>query len=1185
MPPKRTTAPVTGSEETATSKKQRINKETTAAGSDAADKKQGASGKGTPRDASSSAAKKPVAKPKATKTDKAPAKAKAVPAKAKSRKSKADNEEIEDTSGLRRSSRANKGEGGVITRAADISAKIEKQPKKPKERVQGIPESQKINPMAPTAGQPAKRGRKPVTKAVPPVAPTSSHSVVPPQHLVPPGTEPQLPSAQMKAFGHQFGFLDPTITLPTPHNLVTKQVSTNLDPSLVDEGAAEIQMDVDQGDDDVEEPVEEEELGGHFSDMDGGQDDGEDGEEDGEDGEEDDEEVGRDDSEEDGEEDNTHARPAVSSESHQAAMFLVKRYGLSGTHYEDSRVTGMIEAAQAEVEAGGTEAFEGDDADELEEAIFELLARDDTLLDLLRSIHNDWKKEQGDDGETWIDQPTNEEDEAYDVLEAHHKKNRPVKPPLFDIVETDDELVEKSTTAAPSEVDPEDISTRRARRHSKKSFESSCDDPMQLQFYPEAIQRVLTSAKQNWRLWLVMNWGFPKFRERKAELTGCITRAIAAYEADGGALDKGYYPKYKQAMVKLVWEDSSSFRGELKRVARQQVTVSYGFIPRQPEPDSEERPLNPAQYRAHIKAAIADLVLQGQFMHNGHDKLGKTNNLTHPAIGDICRTFFYGSSTRLGHEFPQEFSSEVPDMAIALVITAIKCALDEWATGVFKSVPFAAEVYESPYETTVKLIAKVKADDYHGAKLKKAQRDWALSSSISSDQMPAMPATLDGDLALPAVIIMAEDLLAIRILFHTILAIVWLPIIIFSIYAGMTWDFYTLRTESLSVLAVPLGFGVLVALDILTIRRNVNQAVFLAIELIVVLSLPLCVIPEIQAETIVWFSTSTHLTLPSYANMMDERTISVIRTASVAAVISLSLAFVLYICVAAARDKMRGDAFFPKHLDSKPDALSKSWGSRAPAEKTAVIDHCANYIFRATLFRKHSFEPAGWAIFRGVIALYSCVSLVVFSAYAGVSEWQAYANGAIAYAVEESMGTSVRFKTEYLQGELLWITMLSPVPSDIRTSPSATTQQPGQDGDIYIYWIDPKIDLFNISWTGQGSVKLWISESIPSVGNISNYAAPLLLSPSTQTKIRLTGIGYSLADNWWIAYQPEILSAVDNGSNTTTAMFSFNEQSMIIQRALGAPGMFASVARALSSIGGVFDFSPTPTVSIWNYFT
>lgn len=59
---------------------------------------------------------------------------------------------------------------------------------------------------------------------------------------------------------------------------------------------------------------------------------------------------------------------------------------------------------------------------------------------------------------------------------------------------------------------------------------------------------------------------------------------------------------------------------------------------------------------------------------------------------------------------------------------------------------------------------------------------------------------------------MAEDLLAIRILSHMILAIVWLPIIIFSIYAGMTWDSYQLQTESLSVLAVPLGFGVLVAL-------------------------------------------------------------------------------------------------------------------------------------------------------------------------------------------------------------------------------------------------------------------------------------------------------------------------------------------------------------------------------------
>ena len=90
-------------------------------------------------------------------------------------------------------------------------------------------------------------------------------------------------------------------------------------------------------------------------------------------------------------------------------MFLVNRYGPSGTHYEDCRVTGLIEAVQAEVKAGDTDEFEGDEADKLEgdeadelkEAISELLASDDTLLDLLRSIHNDWRRERGDDGLTW----------------------------------------------------------------------------------------------------------------------------------------------------------------------------------------------------------------------------------------------------------------------------------------------------------------------------------------------------------------------------------------------------------------------------------------------------------------------------------------------------------------------------------------------------------------------------------------------------------------------------------------------------------------------------------------------------------------------------------------------------------------------------------------------------------------
>lgn len=42
------------------------------------------------------------------------------------------------------------------------------------------------------------------------------------------------------------------------------------------------------------------------------------------------------------------------------------------------------------------------------------------------------------------------------------------------------------------------------------------------------------------------------------------------------------------------------------------------------------------------------------------------------------------------------------------------------------------------------------------------------------------------------------------------------------------------------------------------------------------------------------------------------------------------------------------------------------------------------------LLAPHSFEPAGWAIFRGIIAVYCFFALLVFTAYAGYSQASLY---------------------------------------------------------------------------------------------------------------------------------------------------------------------------------------------------
>lgn len=129
----------------------------------------------------------------------------------------------------------------------------------------------------------------------------------------------------------------------------------------------------------------------------------------------------------------------------------------------------------------------------------------------------------------------------------------------FEAEGEDDDASEEDTAPTPR---------TRAPRHSKKSFKARSDDPSQLSFYPDEWQDVLGEAKMHWRLRVSTEWGFPKFRERKNDLSDCLTQAITEYETNNGLLEKGmcydlmlncthcasidYYSKQTQGMIQLV---------------------------------------------------------------------------------------------------------------------------------------------------------------------------------------------------------------------------------------------------------------------------------------------------------------------------------------------------------------------------------------------------------------------------------------------------------------------------------------------------------------------------------------------------------------------------------------------------------------------------------------------------------
>ncbi|KZP24964.1 hypothetical protein FIBSPDRAFT_1041758 [Athelia psychrophila] len=468
--------------------------------------------------------------------------------------------------------------------------------------------------------------------------------------------------------------------------------------------------------------------------------------------------------------------------------------------------------------------------------------------------------------------------------------------------------------------------------------------------------------------------------------------------------------------------------------------------------------------------------------------------------------------------------------------------------------------------------------------------------------------------------------LPISILFHATLALIYFPTIIFSyVYAG-----WVVGVPALTAL---IGLGILAALDVVIIRRKVNQKAFRAIEIFVIALLPLCVwpiilsgaclLPAIQVRCMATYNSLESVNYaPAYPweyfhipfifaidsdglLTADMITYAFIYTAAFAIPVLISI-FVVYICIAFVIDKIQGNTFRLKFYEEFPPPLSGIPAKplflgtqRTPAERAAVVDHCSSYIFQHSVFRKHTFEPMAWGIFRGIIAVYTCVGLVIFSAYSGISEVQLYASSNTVFTLQETiLPQTLSSPASTTWGppdpSKLAVNIVStgpnPLPADLNIS-SASSSNLVSSANPQLWLPKPKTTVseavsqqlpnFNISWTGQGSPAVWLFGG----GNFfnsrfpllrpSNFTEPLLLFPFMESSITLTAIFYTTSNEGaWISYEPKIVNIAESGSNATTAMFSFDLQTLITQRVLtfGSPPAIESVVHVLSNLGGLFAF-------------
>lgn len=133
-----------------------------------------------------------------------------------------------------------------------------------------------------------------------------------------------------------------------------------------------------------------------------------------------------------------------------------------------------------------------------------------------------------------------------------------------------------------------------------------------------------------------------------------------------------------------VFKELSTYRGTLKKMA---IPIVLGEYNESLEPAEGLDCQNQQQLYDLVANNVQKLIKRGHYYTDGRDKnvslfmhlcsycqhlpQGRTNNLSHPCIGKLCVKFYYENSNGLARKCRDDFKHEVPERAVALIITVV----------------------------------------------------------------------------------------------------------------------------------------------------------------------------------------------------------------------------------------------------------------------------------------------------------------------------------------------------------------------------------------------------------------------------------------------------------------------------------------------------------------------------------
>ncbi|KAG9314872.1 hypothetical protein JVU11DRAFT_3971 [Chiua virens] len=296
-----------------------------------------------------------------------------------------------------------------------------------------------------------------------------------------------------------------------------------------------------------------------------------------------------------------------------------------------------------------------------------------------------------------------------DVLHAHYRHNgfpcAPSPEQLHSIHDQQQLTVGNSGSAAGNT----EITIVAITGHTQAAAQDSMlvGHPTKLQSYPFGFRQVIERAKLIAHEVLLGCENIPPGKSILYEFA--LTHQIQ--QATGPIIivhSASWYAHLETILIKLMtiqlWEALMTWHSTIKSKAHEIVLQFYD--------------VGPTHDTVHNQLQASMLIKGAEFLRNGIDDEGSMNNMAHPALAALITGFFY-SALSLNLVFPEVFSCEIPNVAMCLVATALRAALNEYTqTGTQQDRQFNYATYSKVFIAYLDMQCQIDESLKHAVKTK-----------------------------------------------------------------------------------------------------------------------------------------------------------------------------------------------------------------------------------------------------------------------------------------------------------------------------------------------------------------------------------------------------------------------------------------------------------------------------------